>query len=320
MRGKSEGELLLWGDKRYHSWNYHLRQIFGEKIMKVSLNAGMSCPNRDGTVGTGGCIFCCPQGSGACAGDPTEEIRTQFRKVREKLHRKWPNGKHIAYFQAFSNTYADPDQLRRIYEEALAQDGVVGLSISTRPDCLPEPVLEVLDELNQRTYLWVELGLQSVHDRTLQKINRGHDAATFYRALAQLRARNIRTCVHIILGLPGESEEDMFVTGQAVASMDIQGLKFHSLHVMKGTALADSYAAGELDVIDRETYVRQVVNILEILPPQVVIQRLTGDAPQELLVAPQWITRKWGTLQGIDKLLEERNSWQGKNYRKKDSP
>ncbi|ABZ85545.1 radical sam family protein [Heliomicrobium modesticaldum Ice1] len=314
MTANNEKPPRFWGDKRYHSWNQHLRARFGEKVMKVSLNAGLTCPNRDGTAGRGGCVFCCPQGSGACAGDPSEAIRDQFRQVRERLRSKWSQGKYIAYFQAFSNTYGDPRLLRRLYEEALAQEGVVGLSLSTRPDCLPDDVLDLLVELNGRTYLWVELGLQSIHDDTLRRINRGHDAATFYAALEKLRARGIRVCVHIIYGLPGEGEEAMLETGRAVAAMDVQGVKFHSLHVMKGTRLAEWHAAGQVPLLDRDSYIRLVVDTLEILPPEMVIQRLTGDAPRELLVAPQWISRKWGTLQGIDRLLEERNSWQGKNY------
>lgn len=315
MDVESKEAPLLWGDKRYHTWNYHLRQLFGEKVMKVSLNAGLTCPNRDGTIGAGGCIFCCAQGSGACAGDPKEEIQVQFRQVRERLRGKWSQGKYIAYFQAFTNTYADPGELRRMYEVALAQEGVVGISISTRPDCLPEGVLDLLTELNQRTYLWVEIGLQSIHDRTLTLINRGHDVAAFYRALDQLRSRDIRTCVHIIMGFPGESEEDMLATGEAVARMDVQGVKIHSLHLLKDTGMVKLYEKGQLHFLERDTYIRLVVDTLEMLPPEMVIQRLTGDAPREILIGPQWITKKWGVLQGIDRLLEERSTWQGKRYR-----
>ncbi|QGG49015.1 TIGR01212 family radical SAM protein [Heliorestis convoluta] len=305
---------FVWGDKRYHALNYHLRQRFGEKVMKVSLNAGLTCPNRDGTIGTGGCIFCCPQGSGACAGDPEHEIARQFKTIRERIQKKWPQGKYIAYFQAYSNTYADPTYLKGLYEEALAQDDVIGLSISTRPDCLPEETLELLSELHERTYLWVEMGLQSIHNKTLERIQRGHDVDTFYEALERLRARNIRTCAHIIYGLPGETEEDMMATGEAVAAMDIQGLKFHSLHLMKGTALVQEYEAGTFEFLDQATYTRRVVDTLEILKPSVVIQRLTGDAPRHLLLGPNWINRKWLVLQGIDDLLLERNSWQGKKW------
>ncbi|KAB2952667.1 TIGR01212 family radical SAM protein [Heliorestis acidaminivorans] len=304
---------LLWGDKRYHAFNYHLRELFGEKVMKISLNAGLSCPNRDGTISSGGCVFCCPQGSGACAGDPEQAITQQFRAIRERIQKKWPRGKYLAYFQAYTNTYADPAYLKSIYEEALAQEDVVGLSISTRPDCLPEEILDLLAELNKKTYLWVEMGLQSIHDKTLERINRGHDSTAFYEALQRLRSRGIRTCAHIILGLPGESEAEMLQTGQAVADMDIQGLKFHVLHLMKGTALVEDYEAGRFSFLERERYINMVADILEILPPSVVIQRLTGDAPRHLLLGPSWVSNKWQVLQGIDDLLRERHSWQGKN-------
>ncbi|MCW2278011.1 TIGR01212 family radical SAM protein [Heliophilum fasciatum] len=301
-----------WGDKRYHSWNDHLRKHFGQKVVKVSLNAGLTCPNRDGTVGTGGCIFCCPQGSGACAGDPAESIRRQFAQIGAKLKSKWSTNLHIAYFQAFSNTYGDVDYLKGLYEEALAQPGVVGLAIATRPDCLPPDVLDLLAALNERTYLWVELGLQSAHDRTLAVINRGHDRACFEQALANLQARGIRTCAHMILGLPGESATEMMATGQYLAQAGIQGIKLHALHIMRDTRLAAMYRAQPWPLLTCDAYVDLVVRILAILPPDIVIQRLTGDAPRDLLVAPEWITRKWGVLQGIDQRLAALDTWQGK--------
>ncbi|MDD2422021.1 MAG: TIGR01212 family radical SAM protein [Heliobacteriaceae bacterium] len=315
MQPEGKTSPILWGEKRYHTWNYHLRQIFGQKVVKVALNAGLTCPNRDGTVGRGGCVFCGASGAGDCAGNPDQPVTEQFHRVREGLRRKWPQAKYIAYFQAFSNTYGDPDRLYRLFEAALAQDGVVGLAIATRPDCLPPLVLDLLADLNRHTYLWLELGLQTIHDRTLALINRGHDLAAFNRALEKVRSRDIRTCVHIIFGLPGESAADMRATGSAVAGMDIQGVKIHSLYVLQGTVLAKWYAAGHLRLLERETYIDLVVDTLEQLPPSLVIQRLTGEAPAGMLVGPAWTRQKWVVLQGIDRLLTGRNSWQGKHYR-----
>lgn len=217
---------LLWGDKRYHTWNYHLRQQFGEKVFKVMLDAGFTCPNRDGTITTGGCTFCSARGSGDFAGWRRDDLVTQFNEVKERQHKKWPDAKYIGYFQAYSNTYAPVDVLRDYYEIILQQENVVGLSIATRPDCLPDDVVELLAELNKKTYLWVELGLQTIHESTSQLINRAHDTACYYEGVEKLRKHGIRVCSHIIFGLPGETEEMMMETAQAVAHMDVQGIKF----------------------------------------------------------------------------------------------
>lgn len=298
--------------KRYYSFNQHLRERFGEKIFKVPLDAGFTCPNRDGLLGRGGCIYCSERGSGDFAGEQGLSIHEQFCEVKERMQNKWPRAKYLAYFQAFTNTYAPVERLREVYEASLREEGVVGISISTRPDCLPGDVLDYLDELNQRTYLWVELGLQSIHDRTMEWIGRGHDYAQFFQGLEQLRSRGIRVCAHIILGLPGESKKEMMETAQAVAKMPLQGVKIHLLHVLRGTPLAAIYEHQPFEFMTKEEYVSIVVDILEILPPEMIIHRLTGDGPPDNLIGPLWSRKKWEVLNGIDDELVRRDTWQGK--------
>ncbi|WP_075363768.1 TIGR01212 family radical SAM protein [Desulfosporosinus metallidurans] len=302
--------------KRYYTFNEHLRERFGGKTFKVSLDAGFTCPNRDGTLGRGGCVYCSTRGSGDFAGGQGLSIHDQFVEVTERMKKKWPNANYIAYFQAYTNTYASVERLREVYEEALAEENVVGLSISTRPDCLPEAVLDYLEELNQRTYLWVELGLQSIHDRTMESIGRGHDYAQFLKGLDQLRARRIRVCAHVILGLPGETKAEMMATAQAVAKLPLQGIKLHLLHVLKGTTLGVNYQREPFALLTREDYVTLVVDSLEILPPEMVIHRLTGDGPPEELIGPLWSRKKWEVLNAIDAELERRDTWQGKKAKK----
>lgn len=303
---------MLWGDKRYHTLNFHLRRKFGTKIFKVSLDGGFTCPNRDGTVAVGGCTFCSARGSGEFAGDRREDLVTQFHRVKDRLHKKWPKAKYIGYFQAFSNTYAPVEECKQMYETILAQPDVVGLSIATRPDCLPDDMVEYLAELNQRTYLWLELGLQTIHEHTAQLVNRGHDFACFLEGLEKLRKYGIRTCVHIIHGLPGENKKEMLETVEACANMDIQGIKIHLLHLLKNTPMVKQYEQGLLTFLDQETYVQLVVDSLELLPPDVVIHRVTGDGPPDLLLGPMWSLNKWEVLNAIDDELKRRNSWQGK--------
>lgn len=320
MNQTSEVNLspLLWGDKRYHTWNYHLRQTFGHKVFKVMLDGGFTCPNRDGTVAIGGCTFCSARGSGDFAGLRKHDLERQFQEVKERQHKKWPDAKYIGYFQAFSGTYAPVEDLREMYEIILQQEGVVGLSIATRPDCLPDDVVDLLAELNQRTYLWVELGLQTIHEHTARLINRGHDYACYVEGVEKLRRHNIRVCSHIILGLPGEDEQDMMETARAVAGLDVQGIKIHLLHLLKKTPLVKLWQEGGLQFLSKEQYIRLVVDILEILPPDMIIHRLTGDGPPDLLIGPMWSLKKWEVLNGIDAELKRRNSWQGKYYLKSD--
>jgi uncharacterized protein len=303
---------LLWGDKRYHTWNYHLRQHFGEKVFKVMLDAGFTCPNRDGTIAIGGCTFCSARGSGDFAGWRRDDLVTQFNEVKNRQHEKWPDAKYIGYFQAYSNTYAPVDVLREYYEVILEQEGVLGLSIATRPDCLPDDVVELLAELNEKTYLWVELGLQTIHESTSNLINRAHDTDCYYEAVEKLRKHNIRVCSHIIFGLPQETEEMMMETARAVAKMDVQGIKIHLLHLLKKTPMVKQYEAGLLEFMEKDDYVRLVVDALEILPPEMIVHRLTGDGPPDLLIGPMWSRKKWEVLNAFDAELLRRNSWQGK--------
>jgi radical SAM protein (TIGR01212 family) len=305
---------IMFGDKRYHSWNFHLRQEFGEKIFKIPLDAGFDCPNRDGSVASGGCTFCSERGSGDFAGDRKDDLITQFNTIKAKMHEKWPNGKYIGYFQAYTNTYAPVEELREMFEVILEQEGVIGLSIATRPDCLPDDVVEYLGELNKKTYLWVELGLQTVHERTANLINRAHDYQTYVDGVKKLRKHNIQICAHIINGLPLETPEMMMETAKELAKLDVQGIKIHLLHLLRKTAMVKQYEKGMLEFMSSEEYIKLVCDQLEIIPPEMVIHRLTGDGPPDLLIGPMWSLNKWEVLNGIDAELKRRNSHQGKYY------
>jgi uncharacterized protein len=301
-------------DKRYHTWNYHLRQHFGHKVFKVALDGGFDCPNRDGTVAYGGCTFCSAAGSGDFAGNRAEPLDIQFSRIKDKMHTKWKDGKYMAYFQAFTNTHAPVEVLREKYETVLRQEGVVGLSIATRPDCLPDDVVDYLAELNERTYLWVELGLQTVHDQTGSLINRAHDFPAYVEGVNKLRKHGIRICSHIINGLPLETPAMMMGTAKAVANLDVQGIKIHLLHLLKGTPMVKQYEKGLLEFLSFDDYVNLVCDQLEILPPEMVVHRITGDGPIDLMIGPMWSTNKWEVLNAIDAELKRRGSWQGKHY------
>ncbi|NCC80258.1 MAG: TIGR01212 family radical SAM protein [Clostridia bacterium] len=307
--------LKTWNDKRYHSLNYFLREKFNEKVYKISLDAGFSCPNRDGTLNGTGCIFCSERGSGDFAGDRNFSIQKQFDDISAMMEKKWKNGKYIAYFQAYTNTYAEPSVLREKYQEAIGQEGVVALSIATRPDCLGEEVLEVLSEFRGKVYTFVELGLQTVSDRTGRMINRGYDLPVFEEAVRSLRALDIDVVVHVIFGLPGETREDMLRTVKYLAGMDIQGVKFHLLHLMKDTPMVHLYERGKLVFLEMEEYVSLVAESITLLPEHVVIHRTTGDAPRELLIGPMWSLNKWEVLNAIDDYFRKHDLYQGKNYR-----
>jgi radical SAM protein (TIGR01212 family) len=311
-----QSEPVIWGDnKRFHTWNVEMRRQFGTKVFKVMLDAGFTCPNRDGTIATGGCTFCSARGSGDFAGSRRDDLVTQFNKIRDLQHQKWPEAKYIGYFQAYTNTYAPVEELREYFEVILEQPGVVGLSIATRPDCLPDDVVDYLAELNERTYLWVEMGLQTIHERTSHLINRAHDTQCFIDGVAKLRKHNIRTCAHIIYGLPLESREMMLETGKAVAHMDVQGIKIHLLHLMRKTPMMKQHEAGLVQFLEKDEYVSLVVDTLEQLPPSMIVHRVTGDAPRDLLVGPMWSLKKWEVLNAIDAELVQRQSWQGKWWR-----
>ncbi|EPY04667.1 hypothetical protein PAALTS15_24655 [Paenibacillus alvei TS-15] len=292
-----------------------MREQFGEKVFKVMLDAGFTCPNRDGSIAIGGCTFCSSRGSGDFAGRRRDDLVTQFNTIRDRQHAKWPNAKYIGYFQAYTNTYAPVDVLRDYFEVILEQPGVVGLSIATRPDCLPDDVVEYLAELNKRTYLWIEMGLQTIHESTSQLINRAHDTACYIEAVEKLRKHNIRVCTHIIYGLPQETHSMMLETAQAVAQMDVQGIKLHLLHLMRKTPMVKQYEAGLLRFLEMDEYIKLIVDSLEMLPPEMIVHRVTGDAPRDLIIGPMWSMKKWEVLNGIDAELKRRNTWQGKYWR-----
>ena len=305
---------MIWmNTSRYLDLNTALRERFGCRVQKISLDAGFTCPNRDGAVGLGGCVYCNPRGSGTGL-YPRYSITDQLERSKARLRRRYRAEKFIAYFQSFSNTYGPLDKLKRLYEEAISVDDVVGLAIGTRPDCVPASVLDLLVELNQRTYLWVEYGLQSTHNHTLELINRGHDFAAFANAVERTRERDLDICVHIILGLPGEDAGDMLSTARTLAKFDIQGIKIHLLYVIRGTPLAEMYRRGAYRCLSREAYVDIVCEVLALLPPRVVIHRLTGDPHTHELLAPRWALEKQANLQAIRHALESRDLWQGKHF------
>lgn len=309
-----DSQVKYWGDKRYHTLNYHLRDKFGSKVFKIPLNAGFTCPNRDGKLGSAGCLYCSAQGSGDFAGDPEQGIKEQFVEIKDVLHRKWEQGKYIAYFQAFTNTYAPAEMLEKVYQTALDESEVVGIAIATRPDCLPDDVVELLNQLNKRTYLWVELGLQTTHARTAASLNLGYGTDAFYEAVQKLTDAGIEVVAHIILGLPGEDRADMLASAQWIAGLPLQGVKIHMLHIMKHTGLARVYQSNPFSLLTQEEYVDLVVDILEILPPSMIIHRLTGDSPRDLLIEPIWTLKKWEVLNNIDRRIEQRHTWQGRLY------
>lgn len=303
-------------NKRYHTWNYHLRETFGHKVFKVALDAGFDCPNRDGTVAHGGCTFCSAAGSGDFAGDRRDDLLTQFYEIKDKMHKKWKDGKYIVYFQAYTNTHAPVEVLREKFESVAGLEGVVGMSIATRPDCLPDDVVEYLADLNKRLYLWVELGLQTVHERTALLINRAHDYQAYVEGVNKLRKHGIRVCSHIINGLPLESTDMMMETAREVAKLDVQGIKIHLLHLLKGTPMVKQYEKGMLQFLSFDEYITLVCDQLEILPPEMIIHRITGDGPIDLMIGPMWSVNKWDVLNAIDAELKRRDSYQGKFYRK----
>ncbi len=298
--------------KRYNNFNTYLRNIFGCRVQKITIDAGFSCPNRDGTISTRGCIYCNVRGSGTGAHAKGLSVTEQLLQGKKALAKRYKAKKFIAYFQAFSNTYAPFDKLKSLYEEALEVDDVVGLSIGTRPDCVDESVLELLQGYGKKYLVWIEYGLQSVHDATLAFINRGHDFKCFKKAVAATKNRGIKICAHVILGLPNEKKTDMLETARAVAGMEIDGLKIHLLYIVKGTKLDKLYAAGKYRCLEQQEYVDLVCDFLERIPKNMIIQRLTGDPHPEELVAPMWSKKKMETMDLIKETLEKRDSWQGK--------
>jgi uncharacterized protein len=297
-------------EKRYNAFSEELKRVFGCRVHRISVDAGFTCPNRDGTAGSDGCIYCGGEGSGAFGIVRGVSIAAQLEEGKEVMVRKYKAGKFIAYFQPYSNTYAPVERLRTLYDEALAVNDIVGLIVGTRPDCLPPATLDLLAGYARRTWFWLELGLQSPHDRTLRQINRGHDFAAFAAAVKRCRELGIRVCAHVILGLPGESRENMLATAGILNGLQIDGVKLHLLHVMRGTRLAEMYGRGEIRVMERDDYVGLVCDVLERLDSRISIQRLTGDGGRDL-VAPLWSLAKFEVLNAIDCELARRGSRQG---------
>ena len=301
-----------YNNKRYHTLDYFYKNKFNSKVFKVSLNAGFTCPNRDGKVGIGGCIYCSLSGSGDFAGNPKDNLIKQFSEVKDIMLKKWPDSKYIGYFQANTNTYASIDVLKEKYETILKLPNVIGLSIATRADSITEECLDYLESLSKRTYLTVELGLQTIHEKTSILINRCHTLECFEDMVKKLRKRNINVVVHIINGLPYETKDMMLETVKYLNNLDIQGVKIHMLHIIKNTKLEDLYNKEHFPVLTREEYVDIVCDELELLRPEIVINRITGDPVKEDLIEPNWLLKKFCVLNEIDKELVRRDSYQGK--------
>ncbi len=299
----------------YRSLNSALRERFGCRVHKITLDAGLTCPNRDGTVGSGGCIYCNPLGSGTGKA-ASESIAVQLEKGKTALRRRYKAEKFIAYFQSFSNTYAPLDRLAALYREALDVPDIAGLAIGTRPDCVDDAILDLLAELNRKTYISVEYGLQSAHDATLRSINRGHTFADFVQAVEKTRKRGIEVCTHIILGLPGETDADMLETGQILSTLDIQAIKIHLLYVVRNTPLHRLYESSGYACLTREKYAELVSGVLARLSPSVIIHRLTGDPRPAELVAPLWALEKRRNLEVIQEALRSRNLFQGAHFQR----
>lgn len=302
------------GDKRYYSLNEYCKNTFGDKVYRLSLNAGCTCPNRDGKLSFGGCTFCSEGGSGDFAADYNVSIATQIAEAKTRIQKKTDCNKFIAYFQAYTNTYAPISHLRRVFTEALEQPEIVGLSIGTRSDCLSDEVLDLLEELSASKPVWIELGLQTIHNTTHARLNTHTTVEMFDDAVTRLHAHNIPVITHIILGLPDETPEMMMETVKHVASLPVSGIKLQLLHILRGTKLAIEYENEPFPLFELEDYCDFIIDCLEILPPDMVIHRLTGDGPRKLLVAPLWSTDKKRVLNTIQKRFRERDTWQGKLF------
>lgn len=300
----------------YNSLNSYLRNKFGCKVYKLSLSSGLSCPNRDGKISTGGCIFCSEGGSGDFAGDSSHSIALQIEEAKEKVSKKTSSGKYIAYFQSFTNTYGSIEYLRKIFTQAINHPDIVALSIGTRPDCLPDEVIYLLKELNSIKPVWIELGLQTIHESTAKLINRGYKLDCFNKAVMRLNQANIDVIVHLILGLPGESLSDILQSVDYVCSLNIQGIKLQLLHILKNTALADMYSQTPFHVFTMDEYISLIGQCIEHIPSDIVIHRLTGDGPKSLLIQPLWSGNKKLVLNTLNKYLSDNNIIQGSKVNK----
>lgn len=299
---------------RYYAYNFHLRQKFGQRVQRVSVDAGFTCPNVDGTVAIGGCTFCDNRSFSPSRRVPRTSIREQLDDGIARLKRRYTCDRFMAYFQPASNTYAPVERLRPLYEQALAHPAVLALAIGTRPDCVPNEVLDLLEELSERTYLTVEYGMQTMHNRSLEWMNRGHTHAAFVDAVERSRGRGFEICAHVIFGLPGESHTDMLDSIRELVRLNVDAVKLHNLYAVKRTPLADQVESGQVRLMEREEYVQVLVDALEILPPWVVVERISGEAPPDYFVAPSWCLDKPTVQRALQRELERRDSWQGKHY------
>lgn len=300
--------------RRYNDYNTYLKSLFGERVQKIVIDSGLSCPNRDGTLPGTGCIYCNSKGSGSGAFGRGLSIRQQVVEGRAAMVRRYKASKFLAYFQSYTNTYTTCNRMRAMIDEAMDAEGMVGFALGTRPDCIDDDKLRLMAGYADRYLVWIEYGLQSVHDVTLKRINRGHDFACFEQAVALTLGRNINICAHVILGLPGESREMMLDSARVLGEMGIHGVKIHLLYVVKDTPLEQMYAAGLYQCMEQEAYVETVCDFLERLPESVVVQRLTGDPHADELVAPEWSRRKTETFAMIQNCLEKRNTRQGRLF------
>jgi uncharacterized protein len=298
---------------RYRKFSHHLKKTFGCRVYKISLDAGLSCPNRDGTLSTKGCIFCDPSGGSGRKSQP-ESISEQISLGMEGLKKRYKADKFIAYFQTFTNTYGPLNKLERLYQEAVQHPDVIGISIATRPDCLNKDILDLIEDYSKNCYTWIELGVQSIHKKSLEYMNRGHGLFETVDALLSLKNRTINVCGHFILGLPGEDLEDMAETASVISRLGIQAAKLHMLYVAKGSHLAEEYKKGNAALLTKKQYIQAAVHFLEHLSPAVIIQRLVSEAHPDLLIAPEWLKNKSQVIQEIEKELEHKNTWQGKKY------
>lgn len=304
--------MSIWGDKPYYSLNYYLRELYGEKIYKIAIDGGFTCPNRDGKIGTKGCIFCSEGGSGDFASSASLSIYDQIEQGKKRLSSKITGNKYIAYFQAYTNTYAPINRLKALFREAISHPDIIGLSVATRSDCLDNEVIKLLATINKNKKVWVELGLQSIHTSSASFIRRGYELDCFDSAVTRLTEAGLDVVVHLILGLPNETEEDVFQSVKYICDKNISGIKLQLLHVLKNTDLADYYYEQGFKILSMDEYIDLLISCIEIIPPEIVIHRITGDGPKNLLIEPLWSGNKKVVLNNILKEFKNKNTWQGK--------
>ncbi|WP_273324350.1 TIGR01212 family radical SAM protein [Vallitalea guaymasensis] len=304
--------MSIWGDKPYYSLNYYLRELYGEKIYKIAIDGGFTCPNRDGKIDTKGCIFCSEGGSGDFASSASLSIYDQIEQGKKRLSSKKTGNKYIAYFQAYTNTYAPIDRLKALFRKAISHPDIIGLSVATRPDCLDNEVIKLLATINKTKKVWVELGLQSIHTSSASFIRRGYELDCFDSAVTRLTEAGLDVVVHLILGLPNETKEDVLQSVKYICDKNISGIKLQLLHVLKNTDLADYYYEQGFKILSMDEYIDLLISCIEIIPPEIVIHRITGDGPKNLLIEPLWSGNKKVVLNTILKEFKNRNTWQGK--------